>query len=230
MRRRGFQRLVDALRSLSPHQFHQLNETKRGSSLAGALSAAGEQRYRCKACSKTFTGLTGTPLNGVHHNKHQLLGYEHCMKTGVSVREAGYLARTLTAVARGSRSSYMAVLPGTPNAPNITAALGSVLAPDAVLVSDSASAYKTAAKTLGVVGRQIPSGTHKLGPYHIQNVNALHSRIKDWFSPFKGVATTNLPVYLAWFRLFDETGWVRAPGEFLRDVISRPRVRASSPL
>ena len=70
----------------------------------------------------------------------------------------------LTAVARGSRSSYMVVLPGTPNAPNITAALGSVLAPDAVLVSDSASAYKTAAKTLGVVGRQIPSGTHKLGP------------------------------------------------------------------
>ena len=55
-------------------------------------------------------------------------------------------------------------------------------------------------------------------------------RIKDWFRPFKGVATKNLPVYLAWFRFFDETGWVRAPGEFLRDAISRPRVKASSPM
>ena len=27
----------------------------------------------------------------------------------------------------------------------------------------------------------------------------------------------------------DETGWVRAPGEFLRDAISRPSVKASSP-
>ena len=41
----------------------------------------------------------------------------------------------------------------------VAAALDSVLAPDAVLVSDSASSYKTAAKALGVVGRQIPSGT-----------------------------------------------------------------------
>ena len=30
-------------------------------------------------------------------------------------------------------------------------------------------------------------------------------------------------------RFFDETGWVRAPGEFLRDAISRPRVKVSSP-
>lgn len=324
MRRRDFQRLVDSLKSLSPHQLHHLNETVSGLAQKNEVRAliarqveqsgqcpycdakefrrwgttpAGEQRYRCKACAKTFTGLTGTPLNRVHH-KHQLLDYENCMKAGLSVREAAAelglhrnvvfrwrhrlmpqldvhqphslegvaevdeaffresfkgrkhgmprkahkrampagkrgISReqipVLTAVARGSRSSYMVVLPGTPNAPNITAALGSVLAPDAVLVSDSASAYKTAAKTLGVVGRQIPSGTHKLGPYHIQNVNALHSRIKDWFRPFKGVATKNLPVYLAWFRFFDETGWVRAPGEFLRDAISRPRVKASSP-
>lgn len=101
----------------------------------------------------------------------------------------------------------------------------SALAPDVVLVSDVASAYKTAVKALWVVGRQIPSGTHKLGSYHIQNVNALHSRIKAWFGPFKGVATKHLPVYLARFRFFDETGWVRAPGEFLRDAIYIQTVR-----
>ena len=142
MCRREFQRLVDSLKSLSPHQLHQLNETVSGLAQKNEVRAliarqveqsgqcpycdakefrrwgttpAGEQRYRCKACAKTFTGLTGTPLNRVHH-KHHLLDYENCMKAGLSVREAA-----------------------------------------------------------------------------------------------------------------DETGWVRAPGEFLRDAISRPRVKASSP-
>ncbi|MDV7399873.1 IS1595 family transposase, partial [Arthrospira platensis SPKY1] len=109
-----FQRLVDSLKSLSPHQLHQLNETVSGLSQQNEVralvakqvvqygrcphcgdkefrrwgtTAAGEQRYRCKACAKTFTGLTGTPLNRVHH-KHRLLDYEHCMKSGLSVREA----------------------------------------------------------------------------------------------------------------------------------------------
>ena len=114
MRRRDFQRLVDSLKSLSPHQLHQLNETVSGLAQKNEVRAliarqveqsgqcpycdakefrrwgttsAGEQRYRCKSCARTFTGLTGTPLNRVHH-KHQLLDYEHCMKVGLSVREA----------------------------------------------------------------------------------------------------------------------------------------------
>ena len=36
---------------------------------------------------------------------------------------------------------------------------------------------------------------------HINNVNAYHSRLKQWLKRFNGVATKNLPSYLAWRRL-----------------------------
>lgn len=43
----------------------------------------------------------------------------------------------------------------------------------------------------------------QMGHYHIQNVNALYSRIKEVLSPFHGVAAKNLPLYLTCFRIID---------------------------
>ena len=39
--------------------------------------------------------------------------------------------------------------------------------------------------------------------FHIQNVNAYHSRLKNWVRQFHGVATKYLDHYLGWFRLMD---------------------------
>jgi hypothetical protein len=39
------------------------------------------------------------------------------------------------------------------------------------------------------------------GIYHIQNVNAYHSRLKKWIAKFNGVATKYLANYLGWHRL-----------------------------
>jgi len=108
-----------------------------------------------------------------------------------------------TVVARGSSQSLVQVLTSVPSASNITAALRPFVRPDTVLCSDSAGSYKTAAKDLGIVNRQIPRGSHKLGPYHIQNANALHSRFKGRMRVFRGVATKNLAQYLGWVRFFD---------------------------
>ena len=41
---------------------------------------------------------------------------------------------------------------------------------------------------------------------HINNVNAYHSRLKQWLVPFKGVATNNLPNYLGWRRALEAWG------------------------
>lgn len=317
MRKREFERLLVSLDGLSPAQLRQvsqkvgsLNERREVQDLTDkrveALGAcphcgnvefarwgrtgAGDQRYRCGGCFKTFTSLTGTPFSRVH-NKAKLLENASCMKDLLSVRDAAerlgvhrntafryrhlmmplldkrqpgelsgvaeadeaFFRRSykgqksgmprpshrrgtraskrgisreqvavLTAVARGSRNSFITVLPSVPSAATIGAALGPLLKPDAVLVSDSASAYKTAGKALGVVVRQIPRGLHKLGPYHIQNVNALHSRIKEGLRPFRGVATKNLPLYLAWFRFFDRTGGAAKPRQLLLDAIGVP--------
>lgn len=52
------------------------------------------------------------------------------------------------------------------------------------------------------------------GIYHIQNVNAYHSRLKNWIRRFKGVATKYLPNYLVWFEHLDEsTKFLKGLGE-----------------
>src|SRR6476660_6150915 len=49
-------------------------------------------------------------------------------------------------------------------------------------------------------------GERMYGSYHIQNVNAYISRLKDWLRRFKGVATHHLPTYLGWRRMIEREG------------------------
>ncbi len=44
------------------------------------------------------------------------------------------------------------------------------------------------------------------GVYHIQNVNAYHSRLKEWMRRFHGVATKYLDHYLGWRRMIETFG------------------------
>lgn len=43
------------------------------------------------------------------------------------------------------------------------------------------------------------------GVYHVQNVNAYDSRLKEWMRRFHGVATHYLASYLGWRRLIERT-------------------------
>lgn len=47
----------------------------------------GQQRYRCKACGKTFNQLDGSALAGLHH-KHKWAAYADCLSRGLSLRAA----------------------------------------------------------------------------------------------------------------------------------------------
>ena len=62
-----------------------------------------------------------------------------------------------------------------------------------------------AAKKLGVhhEAMNLRAGERVRGPWHIQNVNAYHSRLKGWMHRFRGVATSYLESYLGWFRALD---------------------------
>ncbi|MGG3736811.1 IS1595 family transposase [Aeribacillus pallidus] len=84
--------------------------------------------------------------------------------------------------------------------------IGSKLTSENVLVTDAWRAYKTYAKEKGLEHYRLKSdgGTHVIkGIYHIQNVNGLHSRLKQWIDRFKGVATKYLDNYLTWFLFID---------------------------
>ena len=89
----------------------------------------------------------------------------------------------------------------------LSAALKPVLAKDAVLCTDGSPALAAAARNLGVEHHAVnlSAGIRVDGAWHVQNVNAYHSRLKGWISKFRGVATCYLESYLGWFRALDRS-------------------------
>ena len=84
------------------------------------------------------------------------------------------------------------------NKPGLLAVLPTAMAVDAVLCTDGSAKLAAAARDLGLEhhGLNTLHGERKRGAWHIQNVNARHSRLKAWMASFKGVATSYLPNYL----------------------------------
>lgn len=93
------------------------------------------------------------------------------------------------------------------------------VATGSVLCSDKAHAYKKFArdselKHIRVAsrrGERIHIEFRKGGPYpekayHIQNVNALHGRFKEFLRDFDGPSTKNLKAYVDWFVYRDQDG------------------------
>jgi len=56
------------------------------------------------------------------------------------------------------------------------------------------------ANDLGIEIHQVKAGKHKEGVYHIQHVNAFHSKLKGWMYKFRGVSTKHLANYMYWFK------------------------------
>lgn len=91
------------------------------------------------------------------------------------------------------------------NIAQVSAALSPVLADDLIVCTDGSATLASVAKALGLEHHalNLSAGVRVRGPWHIQNVNAYHSRFKNWKRRFHGVATSYLPSYLGWFRAMD---------------------------
>lgn len=73
---------------------------------------------------------------------------------------------------------------------------------DAVLCSDKADRYSKLAQSRGMEHKVLANKPRQRvieRVFHIQNINALHSRYEDFIKPFRGPATKYLGGYLAWF-------------------------------
>ena len=90
-------------------------------------------------------------------------------------------------------------------AASVQAALAPLLPKDTVLCTDGSTTLASAARALGVEhhGVNVSRGIRVDGPWHVQNVNAFVSRLRQWMGRFKGVATRYLASYLGWFRVLD---------------------------
>lgn len=91
------------------------------------------------------------------------------------------------------------------DAAHLAAVLQPVLAADAVLCTDGSGALAAAARHLQVEHHAInaSAGQRVIGPWHINNVNGYHGRLKNWLRRFNGVASSYLPHYLGWFRALE---------------------------
>ena len=91
------------------------------------------------------------------------------------------------------------------DAVTMAAALKPFVSTDMVLCTDGSKALGAAARALGVEHHAVnlSAGIRVDGAWHVQNVNAYHSRLKNWIRQFNGVATRYLENYIGWFRTLD---------------------------
>ncbi len=250
----------------------------------------GVRRYRCCACRRTYSALTGTPLARLRH-RAKWLDYLEGMLDGKSVRATAdalgvhrntrfrwrhrflHLAKNdrpavLAGIAaademfllesqkgsrklnrpprkrggaakrRGINREHVCVLVardrsgatfdfvtgrGSVTAAQLYRHLLPVLGKDVLLVSDGHGAYRTFARSAGVSHEAIKlqAGERVRGAIHVQNVNAYHSRFRQWLSRFRGVASRYLPNYLGWQWAIDGRRIASAEG-LLRVALGRP--------
>lgn len=103
-------------------------------------------------------------------------------------------------------------------APTIGASLLPMLAAETLLCSDAAGSYGAIARAGGIrhepvnlkAGERVRDGV-----FHIQNVNAYDSRLKQWMHRFNGVATRYLGSYLGWRRLIERLHTAISPQAML---------------
>ena len=232
-------------------------------------SASGLQRYKCRACQRTFNALSKTPLARLRM-KAKWLQQEDALARGLIVRlasaELGVAPSTafrwrhrflqlaqpvkalvLTGVVeadetfflrsskgqrpgraprkRGGRASrkgrgedLMPVLVARDRSGAtadflleavskkcLSEVLKARVKADAILCTDGSAAMAATAKEMGVhhEAMNLSAGERVRGPWHIQNANAYHGRLKGWMHRFRGVATSYLESYLGWFRALD---------------------------
>jgi len=100
------------------------------------------------------------------------------------------------------------VLQGT-STQQIEPVLIPLLNKDVILCTDGMPTYKQIARQANIVHHpvNIAAGQRVVNNiYHIQNVNAYDSRLKQWMKRFHGVATRYLGNYLGWHRMIDRLG------------------------
>ena len=111
------------------------------------------------------------------------------------------------------------------DAVHVSAALRPLLGKESVLCTDGAAVYAAFARTSGITHKVVqakPGLRVKEAAFHIQNVNAYHSRLKCWMARFHGVATRYLVNYQGWRRMLERYRRAIQPAHCLQEAVGRP--------
>lgn len=73
-----------------------------------------------------------------------------------------------------------------------------------ILCTDQYSGYNAFAQKKNLLHKQVPGWDRKWTTkkiYHLQHVNNVHSKLKNWIRQFNGVSSKYLPNYLIYFKI-----------------------------
>jgi transposase-like protein len=108
------------------------------------------------------------------------------------------------------------------NRVSIAAALGGAVTSANEFCCDGGSAITAFARKAGIPTHILPAPgkpSPQAPDFHINNVNAYHSRFKGWMRRFHGVATKNLSNYLGWRRTLEALGPAVTPDDMILGAI-----------
>jgi transposase-like protein len=187
------------------HRFMAVPKTIQAQSLAGIAEA-----------DETFFLHSRKGQRGLDRKPRRRGG--RAAKRGLSKEQVPVL------VARDRSGATANIILAADGKADLAAALKPLLPSDTILCTDGSSVLAAAAKEIGVTHRpvNVSAGRRVIaGVYHIQNVNAFDSRLKNWIRRFHGVATKYLDSYLGWFRTLDRpTSTGLQPASFLALAIT----------
>jgi transposase-like protein len=104
----------------------------------------------------------------------------------------------------------------------IAAALDGVVTPANQFCCDGGTAIVAFARRAGIAAHVLPmpgKPNPQAPDFHLNNVNAYHSRLKEWLRRLHGVATKNLPNYLGWRRTLEAMGQQITPQAMILGAI-----------
>jgi hypothetical protein len=109
------------------------------------------------------------------------------------------------------------------NADAVTLALLPVITSDSLVCTDGSTVLTAFASRNGLLHYSINASAGErvlFNTFHVQNVNAYHSRLKEWMERFHGVSTKWLARYLGWWRMLDGRQSELTPDEVLRYAVA----------
>lgn len=131
------------------------------------------------------------------------------------------LVCVITAIDRESDNCGVVSNLGKPSQSDAVDALQRRIVPESILCTDRTNIYDRLGKESYLSRVQLLGGRTKHGLYHIQNINQLHSSLKSFLIPFKGVSTKYLPNYLIWHNRFHFRASQRLPQQEIRQLLQQ---------
>ncbi len=156
-----------------------------------------------------FTGITESDETFfLHSNKGSKNLDRKSRKRGKSVKKRGISDNQVAVIVSADRKKTMNVnvaCLGRITKSNIEYAIGNMVGKQTILCSDGHVSYKGFAIDNSIEHHVLRADLKqyvKNKKYHIQHINSMHSRMKNWIDKkLLGVATKNLQGYMNWFHL-----------------------------